>query len=228
MKYSREKIIEDCKIGIQNPNIFYNIDAVNYTGKTCDTREYYSEIVSGFIIDNLNEFTAGIPVIHRASSYNMKHSGKRGRSDREENLAIDLFVQSANEGDYDHIGKILDYQIPLKNKEKDTAGKIDLLSVKEDNVYILELKKPDSSESMLKCILEGYTYYLTADKNKLLSDFDLPPESKIKVCPLVFVGSRQFNEMLETRPKMFELMRLLDIKPYYLTKENEKYIVVEE
>lgn len=100
--------------------------------------------------------------------------------------------------------------------------------MKEDNVYILELKKPDSSESMLKCILEGYTYYLTADKNKLLSDFDLPPESKIKVCPLVFVGSRQFNEMLETRPKMFELMRLLDIKPYYLTKENEKYIVVEE
>ena len=227
MKYTRKKIIEDCRLGIKNPNTMYTIDAVNYTGTTSDTKEYYSEIVAEFIIDNLAEFNAGIPVIHRESSYNMMHSGKRGKSDREENLAIDLFAQSVTEGDYDHIGKILDYQIPLKNKEKDTAGKIDLLSVNGSNVYILELKKPDSRESMLRCILEGYTYYLTVDKEKLLSDFGLPADSRIMVCPFVFVGSRQYNEMKETRPKVSELMKLLDIKPYYISKENGKFIVVE-
>lgn len=33
---------------------------------------------------------------------------------------------------------------------KDEAGKIDMLAHKDETVYVLELKKPDSEETMLR------------------------------------------------------------------------------
>ena len=61
-------------------------------------------------------------------------------------------------------GKILDYQVPLKNKSTDKGlGKIDLISVKESSkpgtkiIYFLELKKDNSKETLLRCLLEVYS-----------------------------------------------------------------------
>ena len=72
-----------------------------------------------------------------------------------------------------------------------------MLSVKDNIVYILELKKSDSEETMLRCVLEGYTYLQTLNKEKFLKDFGLPVDCIIKASPLVYKNKFQWEEMQE-------------------------------
>ena len=228
--YSKDDILEKCKKAFSDIKTFYKQPFINYNGKTEDTNEYYTEVVAEFLCDNITEFINEIPQITREASY--KTEGHDGRFDEdtpreEEKIAMEMFNQSKGGFRYDFIGDIIDYQTPLKNKRTDTAGKIDLLSHNCNTVYILELKKPDSDESMLRCVLEGYTYMQTVDKVKLLCNFGLPKETAIKASPFVFKDKLQHNQIKENRPHLFRLMQLLDSKPYYITKENNIYKVVD-
>lgn len=229
MKYKKYEIIEMCENAFTEVNTFYKKDFINYRGKTSDTNEYYTEIVAQYVLEHLEEYKNGIIVITRNKSY--KTDGHNGEfspcSNRiEEIIAKEMYRQGIT---FDSIGKIIDYQTPLKSKKDDVAGKFDLLSYNEKNntVYILELKKPDSDETMLRCVLEGYTYLQTINKEKLLCDFNIPPMTKVVASPLVFRNGKQENEMIEGRHLLNRLMQNLGIKPYYITKENEIYFVEE-
>ena len=226
MGYSRQNIIEKLETAKENMQVFYKADFVNYRGKTSDTNEVYTEIVCEWILENM-ELLNNVPNIKRAKSYFTKtHDGiiKNKKSNRDEEIiAMRLFNQSQ----IDNIGEILDYQTPLKNKSSDMAGKIDLLAYDGETLRILELKKPDSDETMLRCVLEGYTYLKTVDVKKLLRDFNLPIDTKIVACPFVFKNGKQYREMKEERPYLHKLMTLLDSKPYYITEENQVYKVEE-
>ena len=91
-------------------------------------------------------------------------------------------------------GKILDYQVPLKNTNADKdLGKIDLISAGDGTklgskkVYFLELKKDDSKETLLRCILESFTYSKIIDKEKLCKDFSLDYDNcEFVVAPLEY------------------------------------------
>lgn len=226
MDYTEKEIIEICEKEMKNPSTFYQAEVINYRGKTTDTDELYNEIVAKYVCEHIKEFVGGILKITRKTTYKTaSHTGERIPSDlrKEEQIAVELF----NQKHFDFIGDIIDYQTPLKNTSKDVAGKIDLLSYAGETLYILELKKPDSTETMLRCVLEGYTYMKTADTEKLLSNFDLPADTKVVACPFVFLNGEQHNEMKENRPNLKNIMRLLNSKPYYIIKENNKYKVVE-
>ena len=159
--YSKDEIIkmmEEAKSDMKN---FYKKEFVNYSGETSDTKEYYTEIIAEWLLDNFYLFDT-IKMISRESSYNVKtHDGKikDEKSNREEEkIAMELFDYSQNKGvTFDIIGKIIDYQTPLKNVQKDDVGKIDLFAYneKEKTLKILELKKPDNKETMLRCVLEA-------------------------------------------------------------------------
>ena len=170
-------------------------------------------------------------MISRESSYKVdSHNGiiKDENSNREEEkITMELFDYSQNKGvTFDIIGEIIDYQTPLKNVQKDDVGKIDLLAYneKEKTLKILELKKPDSKETMLRCVLEAYTYLKIVDKDKLLKDFGLPKDTILKTCPFVFVDGEQYKEMQQDRKNLKELMKKLDVEPVYL---KEEYKIVE-
>ena len=230
MDYTRNNIIEKCKNAFKDIKTFYKQSFINYNGKTTDTNEYYTEVISKFLIDNLNEYISGIPQITREATYRTPtHTGEVDLSTprEEERIAIEMFIQSKVGNKYDFIGDIIDYQTPLKNKRTDIAGKIDLLSYDGKCLKVLELKKPFSDETMLRCVLEGYTYLKTVDITKLLDNFELPENTKVIACPFVFKYSKQHQEMLEKRPYLFKLMDLLESKPYYISKEKELYIVEE-
>ena len=226
MGYSRQKTIEKIEDAKDNMQTFYKSDFINYRGKTSDTDEYYTEIVCEWLLKNLDLLNE-IPTITREKSYLTKtHDGviRNLKSNRDEEIiAMRMFNQSEIKG----LGKILDYQTPLKNKSSDKAGKIDLLSYDGDVLRILELKKPDSDETMLRCIIEGYTYLKTVDNKKLLQDFKLPQDTKIEANPFVFVGSIAYDEMFEDRPNLKNLIQVLNCKPLFIKTENEKYVVEE-
>ena len=231
MGYTREQILEQCRNAFQNKNTFYKKEFINYRGKTTDTNEYYTEVIAGFLCDNITEYINGIDCITRKGSY--KADGHNGKYDpnsnrQEEKIAMQIFQQSRDYGAFSLLGKIEDYQTPLKSNADDEAGKIDLLSCDGKIMRILELKKPDSKETMLRCVLEGYTYLKTVNSDKLITDFGYNPEEiLLKASPFVFYGGEQHKEMSQSRSQLRKLMKLLDSKPYYI-KENQKYVVLEE
>lgn len=227
MGYTRTQLVKKIEAASQEINLFYKQDFVNYRGRTSDTEELYSEIVAEWCIKNMECFEL-IPVITRVATYKTEsHKGipQNENSNRQEELiAMEIFRQ----GYLGKLGRVIDYQTPLKNVRSDKAGKIDILSYDGMNVRILELKEPDSDETMLRCVLEGYTYMKTVNRSRLIEDFELPEDTKLLACPLVFKGKNQWQEVQEERPYLKRLMNLLDSTPYYLEKTENKYIVMEE
>ena len=227
-KYSKKEILEE----IQDMRNFYKRKVVNYRGTTSDSKEYYTEVVAEWILKNIYLFNH-IKPITREKTYKVdSHDGKNKDNDsnrEEEKIAMKLFDLSQNQGKvFDIIGKIIDYQTPLKNIQTDKAGKIDLLAYNEEEktLRILELKKPDSKETMLRCVLEAYTYLKVVDKDKLLKDFELPEDTILKTCPFVFVDGAQYKEIQEDRKYLKELMKKLDVEPIYLKEKNGEYEVM--
>lgn len=233
--YSKDEIIKKLEVAKSEMWKFYSQDFVNYRGKTSDKeRDYYTEIIAKWLLDNIELFN-DIKMISRENSYKVdSHDGKNKDNDsnrEEEKIAMKLFHSSQNQGKvFDIIGKIIDYQTPLKNVQTDKAGKIDLLAYNESKktLRILELKKPDSEETMLRCVLEAYTYLKVVDKAKLLKDFGLPENTKIKACAFVFYGGEQHQEMQKNKENLGELIKKLDIEIIYLKEENGEYSVVKE
>ena len=226
-KYSKKEILEE----IQDMGNFYKRKVVNYRGTTSDSKEYYTEVVAEWILKNIYLFDYIKPITREKSYKADSHDGKNKDNDsnrEEEKIAMKLFELSQNQGKvFDIIGKIIDYQTPLKDIQTDKAGKIDLLAYNEEEkiLRILELKRPDSKETMLRCVLEAYTYLKVVDKDKLLKDFGLPENTKIKACAFVFYDGKQHQEMKDDREKLEELIEKLDIEVIYLKEENREYIV---
>ena len=230
-KYSKEEIIKKLEESKSKMGQFYNENFLKYIGETSDEEGYYTEIIAGWLLDNIELFN-NIKMISRKSNYKVKtHDGiikNEGSKREEEKIAMKLFELSQNQGKvFDIIGKIIDYQTPLKDIQTDKAGKIDLLAYNEEEkiLRILELKRPDSKETMLRCVLEAYTYLKVVDKDKLLKDFGLPKNTEIKACPFVFYDGKQHQEMKDGREKLEELIEKLGIEVIYLKEENGEYIV---
>ena len=228
-KYSKKEILEE----IQDMGNFYKRKVVNYRGTTSDSKEYYTEVIAEWILKNIYLFDYIKPITREKSYKADSHDGKNKDNDsnrEEEKIAMKLFELSQNQGKvFDIIGKIIDYQTPLKNIRADKAGKIDLLAYNEEEkiLRILELKRPDSKETMLRCVLEAYTYLKVVDKDKLLKDFGLPKDTKIKACAFVFYGKEQYKEMQEDRKNLKELIEKLEIEVIYLKEENGEYSIKE-
>ena len=231
-KYSKEEIIKKLEASKSEMGQFYSEDFLNYISETSDKEGDYTEIIAGWLLDNIELFNE-IKLITREKSYKVKtHDGiiKNEESKREEEkIAMKLFDFSQNRGKvFDIIGKIIDYQTPLKNVRGDKVGKIDLLAYNENEktLRILELKRPDSKETMLRCVLEAYTYLKVVDKDKLLKDFGLPENTVIKACPFVFYDGKQHKEMQQNREKLGQLIKELGVEVIYLKEENGQYSVI--
>jgi hypothetical protein len=213
-------------------NLFYKEDFLNYSGLTSDSNERYTEVIAGWVIEKLEEFKQ-IEQICRKSSYCTNgHDGKNNPASKSErNIAKRIFQQGKKEG-IPGIGLILDYETPLRNTRKDGVGDIDLLAFdREKNVLrILEFKRSGSEETMLRCVLEAYTYLRVVDKDKLINDFNrdkhvnIPPSTPLVACPLVFRNSVPYKEIQEMqeglRPNLKKLIEQLEVRPMII-EENE-------
>lgn len=232
MDYTRAQTLEKCRQALKEPKLFYRADCVRYAGRCTDTKEYYTEIVAQFLLAHLEEYIAGIPQITRDGSYRTDtHDGVFNPNSRrkEEILAMQLFNCCKSGESFSHIGRILDYQTPLKSRQSDDAGKVDLLAYDGKCLRILELKaEGNKNETMLRCVLEGFTYLRTADRKKLPENFGLPAGTPVYASPLVFAGSRFHQEYRENRPCLKQLMAKLKSVPFFLKETDGKYIVLSE
>lgn len=169
IQYSNEYIIKEIYKAFENIETLYKNDIINYRGVTIGKGEKYTEIIARELCNNLHEFEK-IKKITRKNSYKIEsHDGKTNKKEsnrNEERLALKMFRNN-----YDNIGQIIDYQIPIKNSKDDEAGKVDLLSEINNDLILIELKANNNDETLLRCVLEIYTYYKQLDLDKLRSDF---------------------------------------------------------
>lgn len=166
----------DEKDGTKFAENFYKSAVVNYKGCVKDSKNLYSEVIAETLVkDNfIKEWLNLIPV--RPEHFKINHPRKDENMDtiqitnrKEEILAKLLFYQ----GNIDGLGYIFDYQTPLKKTQNDSYGKIDLLGYNtDDECYsVIELKyRPSGSEeTLLRCVLEAYTYYRLLDIKQINS-----------------------------------------------------------
>lgn len=155
---------------------FYKSAVVNYKGKVTGSKDLYSEVIAETLINDnfIKDWLNLIPV--RPEHFKINHPNTDENVDalkitnrKEEILAKLLFYQHEVAG----LGYIFDYQTPLKETRNDSYGKIDLLGYNtDDKCYsVIELKyRPSGSEeTLLRCVLEAYTYYRLLDIKQINS-----------------------------------------------------------
>jgi len=118
-------------------------------------------------------------------------------------------------------GTMIAYQIPLKNSNHDKgAGKIDLISYHEgfNKMFLHEFKRKENMETLLRCVLEIYTYFSTIDQSKILKDFG-HSDAKLVPSVLVYAGSRQ-HEQFEVHENVKALMKEFNVEFHFLEEPN--------
>ena len=153
---------------------FYKAPIVNYKGYINGSKNLYSEIIAKTLVseDLVKEWNKLKPV--RPNHFDTDHTPTQNElsitNRKEEILAKLLFYQ----GEVKDLGYIFDYQTPLKETRNDSYGKIDLLGYNtDDKCYsVIELKyRPSGSEeTLLRCVLEAYTYYKLLDLKQIKSE----------------------------------------------------------
>lgn len=223
--YSKAGFLELLRKAVGDVDSFYAQNFLNYRGVTNDTKERYENIAAEFVLENLAAFE-NIRVINRQFSYktdgheqlipddNKINEIKKGGVRRQEEwLAKSMYGKS-----YENLGKVIDFQVPIKDVHGDKAGKIDLIAFSESDsaLYLLEFKKPDSKETLLRCILEAYTYYKQVSLAKLLSDFELPAHSNI--IPAVLIYKQSFAAANLGGPFLQQLRNALGISIFLINE----------
>ncbi|SDO87260.1 NAD-dependent protein deacetylase, SIR2 family [Paenibacillus sp. yr247] len=236
--YQKSEIIRGIGFQVNNINQIYKCRHLNYVGKTSDTKELFTEVISCELLRlQIKNRLNSIPEVVRERGYQIgsryglvttNHSEKASNR-REERFAISLFNLSKNGKKFEHIGKILDYQVPLRNSIQDKGlGKIDLISMKDDQIYLIELKIKENKETILRCILEIATYYQVLSKSKFLEsyshEFEHVTTKSIQKAILIVEGSKQHQEMIKLqngeRKALKKLLNELEVQVYCINPES--------
>lgn len=164
-KYSRKDTIDALNEAFKTLDTLYKARCVNWCGR-CKEGEYYTEIISEELSKRIDNFN--ISKITR-DSYFQNHSGEiKAFTNRGEEILAKSLLNKKIEG----IGEIFDYQIPLKKSQKDTGvGKIDLVSIDGDKLRLIEIKAEDAKDTLLRCVLEAYTYSKQLDSDRFKREY---------------------------------------------------------
>ena len=207
---------------------FYKSTIINRTGRTRDTKEYYTEVIAELLLEKYEYINriGGNVNIRSSKPFNCGHQGipnidRRmevyGRIKFNEKLLAFALFNSNQEYDF---GRVFDYEVPLKEKMSDRHGKIDLVAVKGNAIKLIELKVNNSSgkETLLRAILEIITYYkyLIASKSNFIFDFQkaLGKKPDYDFQPVILAEqdsfcAQQLNE-INNYPRLAELIKKIN------------------
>lgn len=234
--YIKQNIIQEVGFQLHDVSQLYKSRILNYTGKTTDTKELFTEVIAEELLrldigNQLNHITE----VERVKGYRVaSHTGmvttpytNEQTHRKEERFAIELFNLSQCGTVFQHIGKVIDYQVPLKNSRADKGlGKIDLISLEEDRIFLIELKIKENKESMLRCLLEIATYDQVLSKTIFLESYAdvIGKVRRIQKAVLIVSGSAQHKEMLGVqtgeRKHLKTLIDALEVQVFCIDAES--------
>jgi hypothetical protein len=207
---SKMNLINEVGAHVNTIDQLYKSSILNRRGKTTNG-ELFTEVIAEELLRlDIKNRLKEINEVVRESGYRVTtHDGvvttghKEEDSNRkEERVAIQLFNLSQSGKIFNGIGRIMDYQVPLKNSSADKGlGKIDLISLVDDCMVLIEFKINENRETLLRCVLEIATYYQVLSKSKFLNSYsnEFGSPKRIKKAVLIVIDSLQYKEMLELR-----------------------------
>jgi hypothetical protein len=213
-----ETIAEIEKAVKDNMATFYRQDFLNRSGNASDTKEPYSEVIAKYLLDHLDLWGKIKPITRESPYKPPDHVGiKVGdvKIEQEEKwLAKSMYGKR-----FDVLGEIIDYETPLKNHKHDDVGEIDLLAKPTSlTLYLIELKKEDNTnDTLLRSVLEIYTYSKIVDQKRLLQDFQFGENSQVKLVVAVFKDSAQHKQI--SLPNVVKLIKKLEVEIVTLTSD---------
>jgi len=210
IKYSEAQTIDAISKALEKPLSVYNSGCCNWRGKPNDSDRFYTDIIAEKILSQYDSWVDFLErsKIKRENTANVSRSNSKPSNEQsnriEEQIAKKMYGQT-----WYGIGEVKGFQVPLKDKldaQNKGRGKIDLLSVTEDgDLAIIELKKPYSNETLLRCALEIETYYRISDHSQLRKDFGIS-SNKIKKIVLIEKDSAPHKNFESGHRKVLELI----------------------
>lgn len=155
--YSQQDTIERLEDALKDIGTLYKAGCLNWKGNTKEGLTYSEVIAEHLLKLRVKKALSRISPIKR-EDYNVEHDGIiRNDSNRHE----DKFAIGVLNKDLSFLGRIINYQVPLKKRQSDKVGKIDLIAYRENpnDALIVELKFKDNKETLLRAALEISTYY---------------------------------------------------------------------
>ncbi|MBU2101797.1 MAG: hypothetical protein KKF80_00225 [Candidatus Omnitrophica bacterium] len=226
---TRDEVIQEIR---KEKGYLYKSRLVNYKGKVKGEEEKYTEVIAGYLLTHL-DFLDNIKELQRTRGYRVMHNIKKRA--KKSNRYEELFASKISGEKLECLGKVIDFQVPLKpaNKGHDGVGKIDILSKCDSKAYIIELKYGSNQETLLRAVLEIAYYYQWLWKEKLLKDFGNElnglRQGDIKKAVLLSAGTRSLAESddLDSRPNLKKLIAAIKVEVFSIDdNENKVNIVV--
>lgn len=168
----------------------------------------------------------GIDEIVRVKNYKGDHSKSHLEdTNRIEEHIVMQFYSDNGKGYIKRIfGKILDYQVPMKNSNEDKGIKaIDFINLKNNILYLSEIKAPNSKESLLKAILEIQTYYQIVCKSKLKKDFHIDDNVLIKKSIVIYSNTKAYKQF-QNNIHIKKLIDLFEIEVIVLENKGVRRV----
>lgn len=114
------------------------------------------------------------------------------------------------------LGQVIDYEVPLKDNDAAAHGDIDLLCTQPGVCLCVEAKKPLAGESVLKAVLQAFTYtaLVATRKQAFLTSFGLDPKLILTPAVLTFASAQSGRQLaaLGQYPNLVGLIRLLNTR----------------
>jgi len=136
----------------------------------------------------------------------------------------------ANEQPLEHIGIVIDYETPLKASKGAKHGDIDLLARNNNNLFVIEAKKHNSSESILKAILEAYVYskLVSSVKRNFYASFGLDIKLSLTPAILTFKSATSGKQLISLKdyPNIKRLLYLLSEDLIKDGLNNFRYFII--
>lgn len=239
--YTKERVIYETRVAMQNIGQLYQQPFINWRGKTWDDNKLFTEVIAEELFkSNIAKELEKLPCFQRKQGYHVEtHDGtiERQTNREEEILAKRIFNYSERGNKLGELGKVFDYQVPLKSTQKDKAGKIDLVSFNQDTntVWLVEFKRAGNKDTLLRCLLEVATYYQLLDKEGFIESHkdmlgNLSPDC-IRKAVFVFKEQSQHEEIKEMkdgkRPMLKQLAESLEIT-FFLLEESGSTFTAEK
>ena len=132
------------------------------------------------------------------------------------------------------LGRIVDYEVSLKETQDASHGDIDLLCDTGEDALCVEAKAPNSGESILKAILQVFTYTMLVStvRKRFLADFDLPLTHTLTPVVLTYhsstsgkqlreiSSSNQLSVLIETLNRLLEKKQIGPIR-FFVVDDQE-------
>lgn len=110
--------------------------------------------------------------------------------------------------------KVIDYEIPIRQTQYARNADIDLVCVQSSSVICVEANKPHANDSLLKAILQAFTFtsLIASRRDTFLAEFGLEATLQLTPAVLTFASSQSGRQLkkCQTYPNLLRLIGTLN------------------